>query len=246
MSTQTISTTFTVSFAPSALACAPDLSSAIIRISGVANVASDPAVEALLAAAEASVRDAGLTRDSISALPSIAAWRGVYARFGAKPNRSLCAAEALLRRVATAGPLPRINALVDLCNAVSLRSQIPIAACDIARVVGGMTIRQAAGSEQYLPLGAPEQPEQPDPGEVIYADEAGMAHSRRWNWRQSDLIKTTTDSSELILTVEAAHAGARPLVEQTTAQLLELIRPLVNGRIDAVLLDADRPGYTFV
>ncbi|PTM87780.1 B3/4 domain-containing protein [Mycoplana dimorpha] len=51
----------------------------------------------------------------------LTSWADAYQRFGAKPNRTPCSAQALRKRVLKDGKLPPINPLVDLYNAVSLK-----------------------------------------------------------------------------------------------------------------------------
>ncbi|BFU45309.1 B3/4 domain-containing protein [Krasilnikovia sp. MM14-A1004] len=171
-----------------------------------------PAVERLLTAAEDAVQARGLDKAGVAALPGVAAWRDAYRAVGLNPNRFPCAAEAIARRVAKGDRLPRINALVDLCNAVSLATSLPVASCAVGSVAKELTVRPADGTEAFLPLGRPDAPEHPEPGEVIYADGAGRAHSRRWNWRQSHVVATGTGPQRLLLTVEAADpAGAARL-----------------------------------
>ncbi|MGB8859310.1 MAG: hypothetical protein WCC60_08640, partial [Ilumatobacteraceae bacterium] len=46
-------------------------------------------------------------------------WREAYRSFGANPRRTRVSVEALLRRAAQSG-LPRIGALVDIYNAISV------------------------------------------------------------------------------------------------------------------------------
>nr|WP_240979476.1 phenylalanine--tRNA ligase beta subunit-related protein [Streptomyces sp. HNM0574] len=168
-------------------------------------------------------------------MPSIAAWRAAYTECGTSASRYPCAAESLLRRVAKSGALPRINTLVDLCNAVSLRHALPVAACSLAEITGPLAVRRADGSERYLPLGSPDTPEHPSPGEVIYADAEGGAHSRRWNWRQSHGIATMPGPARpVLLTVEGVHPGAGDDVAAALGELVEALgrltpRPLVEG-----------------
>lgn len=58
----------------------------------------------------------------------MAAWREVCTAFGSKPSRTRNSAEALAKRaLSDAGP-PRINLLVDLCNAISVAHSSPSAA----------------------------------------------------------------------------------------------------------------------
>lgn len=107
--------------------------------------------------------------------PHLVAWREAFRAFGAKRYR--CSAEALIQRVVAGEGLPRINRLVDLYNAVSVRWAIPVGGEDLDRVVGSVRLVFASGSESF------DAGDPPKPGEVVWADEAGVT-CRRWNWRQ--------------------------------------------------------------
>ena len=107
----------------------------------------------------------------LSELPTIAAWRRTFRGFGVDPTAYRSAAEALLRRLTKQGSIPSIGALVDLGNLVSIRHGLPVSVMDQRVVVGGTTVRFAEGSERFTDLGSGAS-EAPDPGEVIFADEA--------------------------------------------------------------------------
>lgn len=200
-----------------------------------------PAVDARLTAAEDALHAQRLGKADVSALPAIAAWRDAYRAVDVNPNKFPCAAESVLRRVAKGDRLPRINALVDLCNAVSLDSRLPVASCDVGDIDGELAVRLADGTETYLPLGAPDAPEQPEPGEVVYADGRGRAHSRRWNWRQGDVVKTGTGRRRILLTVESAHEGGRADVERALGLLTEALAGLGADARPPVVLDGSAP-----
>lgn len=138
--------------------------------------------------------------------PEIQAWRRAFTRMGLAPTRYRCAAESLLRRLRTGGDLPRVHPLVDLGNAVSVAYAIPVGILDTARCGGGIEVRHARGDERYLTLGGVE--EQPDPGEVIFADPLGRAHARRWTNRQSGWSAVRDDTSTILVVVEAMHDSA--------------------------------------
>ena len=98
----------------------------------VRNGPSDEASEALLAAP--SGRRAS---PASSAPPTIrASPPGVPPSPSSAPSRVAipCSAEALLARVLKGGELPRINALVDTYNAVSVRHLIPVGGEDLDRL----------------------------------------------------------------------------------------------------------------
>jgi DNA/RNA-binding domain of Phe-tRNA-synthetase-like protein len=65
--------------------------------------------------------------------PHIAAWHAAYRAFGTNPRRQRPSAEALLRRLARSGRLPRINPAVDCYNLVSATYSVPAGAFDLAK-----------------------------------------------------------------------------------------------------------------
>jgi DNA/RNA-binding domain of Phe-tRNA-synthetase-like protein len=150
-------------------------------------------------------------------LPEIQAWRKAYSSMGLKPTQYRCAAESLLRRLKKDEPFPRFHPLVDFCNALSMAYATPIAVIDAAKINGGITVRHAAGNEQYLDFsGAIEAPEA---NEVIFADEAGHAHSRRWCFRQSKESVCLPGTATALIVAEAHHASASADVAGLLAEL---------------------------
>jgi DNA/RNA-binding domain of Phe-tRNA-synthetase-like protein len=170
--------------------------------------------------ARASERLAGSTE---SEFPEIAAWRRAFSRMGLKPTQYRCASEALLRRYRTDGVLPPIHPLVDLCNAVSLAFAIPIAVFDLAGVTGDLTVRHATGTETYLTFGGTT--ENPDMGEVIFADDAGNAHARRWCNRQSALSAIRPTTHDVLIVSEAMHEHGDQDVTDLHGSLLAALPP---------------------
>jgi DNA/RNA-binding domain of Phe-tRNA-synthetase-like protein len=115
-------------------AAQPDYVALVLLASGLANGPSDAGSEAQLAAAEAHMRASRLARATDH--PHIAAWRAAFSAFGAKPSRYPSSAEALIARVLKGQPLPRVNALVDLYNAISVRHVVPVGGEDADRLEG--------------------------------------------------------------------------------------------------------------
>ncbi|SBT43342.1 B3/B4 domain-containing protein [Micromonospora auratinigra] len=221
----------------------PEYVLGLIAVPAIQVEPAHPAVSALLTAAEDALHRADLDKAGVAELPGIAAWRAAYRAVGVNPNRFPCAAESIARRVARGDRLPRINALVDLCNAVSLDAALPVASCALTGVAD-LVVRPADGTETYLPLGAPDAPERPEPGEVVYADADGRAHSRRWNWRQGHLVRTDLGRHRLLLTVEAAHPGGRAEVEAALGRLAAALDELAGGSglpRQRAVLDAGTP-----
>jgi DNA/RNA-binding domain of Phe-tRNA-synthetase-like protein len=176
-----------------------------------------------------------------SELPEIQAWRRAFAAMGLKPTQYRCAAESLLRRFRKEGALPRLHPLVDLCNAVSLAFAIPVAALDAAAIAWPLEVRYAQGDEDYLTFGG--EVEHPAAGEVIFADEAGQAHARRWTNRQSGRSAVRGPTSTVLIVAEALHDGAARDVPELIAALSADIGETWQVKPQTAILTAAAPSF---
>ena len=83
-------------------------------------------------------------------------------------------------------PLPKINALVDLYNMVSLQTGLCLGCDDFDKTSGALVFRFAKAGDSFVDMGAEAGEDPNDPpkeGEVVYADGRHVL-CRRWNWRQ--------------------------------------------------------------
>jgi DNA/RNA-binding domain of Phe-tRNA-synthetase-like protein len=199
----------------------PELAAGVAVAAGI--TASDSAVREVAGRTGRfyAAADAHLADSTEAELPQTQAWRRAFARMGLKPTQYRCASEALLRRYKKERSLPSIHPLVDLCNAVSLAYAIPIAVLDIDQIAGSLQVRYADGTESYLAFSG--EREQPNAGEVIFADDAGNVHARRWTNRQSALSAVSPATTTVLIVAEAMHESAeadvKDLIATTTAEL---------------------------
>jgi DNA/RNA-binding domain of Phe-tRNA-synthetase-like protein len=100
-----------------------------------------PELDAAFASAEAALR-------ARAPEPS-GAVRTMYKRIGLDPTKRRPSSEALLRRVLKGDPLPRINALVDVCNWCSAEFQLPYGLYDRDRIDGDVQLRLGVEGESY-------------------------------------------------------------------------------------------------
>ena len=199
----------------------PTIRAGVIHATGLANGSSPPELLEEYRAEQ----QAALTRLKATAIadhPSIAAWRRVFTRFGAKPTQYRNAAEALLRRLVKHGDIPTINTLVDIGNLVSIRYAMPVAVFDQAHIAGSTTVRFATGAELFTDLGSTDSVH-PDPGEVIFVDSNNVVSARRWCWRQSAQSATSTITVEALIVVEGHHDTAGRDVEAALGDLTSLL-----------------------
>lgn len=150
--------------------------------------------------------DARLASSSEAEMPPIQAWRRAFAQLGLKPTQYRCASEALLRRYRKDGSLPPVHPLVDLCNAASLATAIPVAVFDLDCVQSDLAVRYATGTETYLAFSG--DVEHPAPGEVVFADSAAQTHARRWTNRQSARSAVRDSTTRCLVVAEALHDTA--------------------------------------
>lgn len=80
--------------------------------------------------------------------------RALYRRFGIDPTRIRPSSEALLRRLKKGEPLPRVNSLVDVANALSVQLQVPVGLYDLEKVHGDeLVVRLGKEGESYTGIG---------------------------------------------------------------------------------------------
>ncbi|WP_225100211.1 B3/4 domain-containing protein [Streptomyces sp. CoH27] len=157
--------------------------------------------------------------------PRIDAWHTAYRSFGTNPRRIRPSVDALGRRLAKKGSLPRISPAVDSYNAVSVRHALPAGAFDLDQVKGDVDIRHADGTESFTPLGEPGTVETPRPGEIIYADTAGVL-TRHWNHRDAHRTRVTDDSAHVAFVLETLRADRDGDLLKTAAdELQSLLAP---------------------
>jgi DNA/RNA-binding domain of Phe-tRNA-synthetase-like protein len=176
-------------------------------------------------------------------LPEIRAWRRAFTRMGLRPTQYRCASEALLRRLRKEGALPKLHPLVDVCNAASAAFAIPVAVFDVAQITGHLEVRYAVGDEDYLTFSG--QTEHPGLGEVIFADQAGHVHARRWTNRQSALSAVQGSTSAVVIVAEAMHGSASSDVPQLIAAIAHELNAAWSTTPVTTALTQSAPRFTF-
>jgi DNA/RNA-binding domain of Phe-tRNA-synthetase-like protein len=154
--------------------------------------------------------------------PQILATRAAYKALGKDPARYRGSAEALLRRVIAGKGLPRINAVVDIINLVSVESRLPIGLYDLARVSGDIVFRTGQASESYKGIGKYDLNLE---GLPVFCDALGPHGS------------PTSDSERTMVTSETKHVlaviisfGGKEGLDRWTPRMSELFALYASGR----------------
>jgi DNA/RNA-binding domain of Phe-tRNA-synthetase-like protein len=215
----------------------PDYCAFSIVADSVLNGARHPVADAIAAAACA-VRSRPDWADA-----HLEAWRAAYRGFGAKPQRTPCSAEALLRRVESDGRLPAINAAVDLYNGLSVRFALPIGGENVAAYAGNPRLLRAAGDEPFDTVkdGSPCT-ETVAAGEVVWTDDRGVT-CRRWNWRQGARTRIDEATTRMWFVLERLEPMPMAALREAGTVLVAALRQLSPGAtISSALIE--RSGIT--
>lgn len=159
----------------------------------------------------------------------LASWADIYTRFGAKPNRTPCSAQALKKRVEKDGRIPSINPLVDLYNAVSLRYAVPVGGENFDAYVGTPRLSVSDGTEPFDTVANGEAViESPIKGEVIWRDDLGVT-CRRWNWRQGTRTRLDAIGGKMWFILESLGTMPANALEDAGNMLVDGLSQLAPG-----------------
>jgi Uncharacterized conserved protein len=118
---------------------------------GLKNSESTEADVALLREAEVEARQI-IQEDTLRSVPNIKAYRKTMEKAGINSNKYAVSTEAMLKRVLKGNALPTINALVDLCNVVSLQNQISLGGHDLRDIHADLSVCFSKGPNNFYPL----------------------------------------------------------------------------------------------
>src|SRR6266481_4880076 len=153
--------------------------------------------------------------------PAIAATRAAYKALGKDPARYRGSAEALLRRVIAGKGLPRINAVVDVLNLVSVESRLSIGLYDLAHTSGDIVFRAGRAGETYEGIGKYDLNLE---GLPVFCDALGPHGSPT-----SDSERTmVTSETKQVLAIIISFGGKEGL-ERWTQRMSELFQRFASG-----------------
>ena len=161
--------------------------------------------------------------------PHIRVWREAFTKLGVSASKYYSSIESLLRRALKGGPFPRINPVVDLYNAVSLKYLLPMGGHAIPPLEGDISLCFAQGAESFAPMDGGEV-ENADEGEVVYKDDNEVL-TRRWVWRQSNKDRVTVDTSSLFIPIDVMEGLETGLCERAMDEMDHGLAKNRYGRI---------------
>lgn len=191
-----------------------------VWLEGVAVAQRDVRLDEQLAAAELRVRQQPpATRIAV---------RRMFSRLGIDPTRTRPASEALLRRVCRGERLPRVHALVDVCNWCSLELQLPYGLYDGSRLEGAVVLRVGRPGEQYQRIG---QGIVHVAGRLVLVDVRGPFGNPTADSARTLVTAETTSALAVVFAPREIAAGVLPAaLDLTSARAAEFTGAREAGR----------------
>lgn len=133
--------------------------------------------------------------DKLKDYPRVRALRDFYWRLGIDPTKQRPSSEALVRRVLRGRKIPRINCIVDVGNAVSMVTMVPIGIYDLDKLYPPLRLRFAEEGEVFEPIGG--SLEKLSRGQIVLADAQRVVHV--FPHRDCDENKVTDETSNILV-----------------------------------------------
>ncbi len=158
------------------------------------------------------------------------------------PNQKPPSIASLIKRVMNGNELPFINNLVAVMNIVSLVDVVPVGGDDLKATTGNLALTIADGNENYRPLGHPDCPEAPAPGEIIYHDTTCKeVLCRGWCWRNSHATRILPTTRVVAVNVDGLGTVGESEVGRIADTLAAKIRRYCGGNQRVFVLSKDHP-----
>lgn len=220
----------------------PRLHFGILIGKGLRNCESTPSDVDLIRSGENHVRQI-IKEEELRNLPIIKEYRSTMEKAGINPNKYAVSTEAMLKRVLKGNSLSAINALVDLCNVVSLENQISLGGHDLRDIHEDLSVCFSKGTERFLPFGATEY-ETVEEGELVFTS-GDIVQTRKWIWRQSELGKMRLDTENVFFQlVGFGDNEGSPLIRALDS-LEKLIENRFGGTYQRYIVNQSNPSIEF-
>ncbi len=220
----------------------PDLTIGLVVATGMDNTHPSKEIDALLSQTIEEMKK-NFVVDKAQDHPRIRPWRSAFSKLGISGSKFPSSIESMARRVLKGDPFPRINALVDLYNSLSLKYFVPMGGHDLETLEGDIHLRFAEGWEPFTPMGGGETLVVPK-GELVYRDDREVL-TRNWVWRQCEKDKATEKTKKIFIPIDVLGEVGRERAEEIIQELQRLIPGYLGGRISSFILNRGNSSVVF-
>lgn len=213
----------------------PDLTIGMVVAMGLDNTRPSKEIEDLLSQTLEEMKK-NFIGDKAQDHPRIKPWRTAFSKLGISGSKFPSSIEAMARRVLKGDPFPRINPLVDLYNAISLKYLVPMGGHDLDTLQGNIYLRFAEGWEPFTPMGGGEKMTVPK-GELVYRDDQEVL-TRNWVWRQCEKDKATEKTKNIFIPIDVLGEVGKERAEEIIGELSQKIPNYLGGKIFSAILNS--------
>lgn len=220
----------------------PEIKFGILIGNNIKNSDTRPEDEERLRAAEAKMRGE-IKPNEIRDLNNVRLYREVVKSSGINPNKYPPSVEAMFKRIVKGGQLPVINALVDLCNAVSIEKVISLGGHDLIDIHEDLEVRYSRKGDVFLPFGS-EEYEDVEENELIFTS-GNVVQTNKWLWRQSELGKLTLNSTDVFFQLVGFEYEEGSSLYEAARDIEELVTNRFQGTCKKYLVDINNQSIEF-
>lgn len=181
--------------------------------------------------------------EQLRELHNVALYREVMTKSGINPNKYPPSVEAMFKRILKGRELPVINALVDLCNAVSVENGISLGGHDLNDIHEDLEVRYSREGDIFLPFGAEGYEEVPE-GELVFAS-GNVVQTLKWVWRQSELGKLTLNSHDVFFQLVGFEYEEGTSLFNSMNEIESLIKNRFQGVCNKYIVDVNNQFIEF-
>ncbi len=214
----------------------------IIVAHNIKNSETLPEDEQRLRKAESRMRE-DIDPNQLRQLHNVELYREIMIKSGINPNKYPPSVEAMFKRVLKGGHLPVINALVDLCNAVSIENCISLGGHDLKDISEDLEVRYSRNNDIFLPFGASEYESVPE-GELVFTS-GNKVQTLKWVWRQSELGKITLNSKNVFFQLVGFEYEEGSSLYNAMAEIENLVSERFQGMCEKYLVDVNNQYIEF-
>jgi DNA/RNA-binding domain of Phe-tRNA-synthetase-like protein len=161
-------------------------------------------------------------------IPGVTETRALFHRLDIDPTKTRPSSEALLRRVLQGKGLPRVNAVVDVCNLCSLEHQLPLGLYDRDLVKGAVRVRAGRETEGY---GGIRKQWVNLTGRLLLADDDGPFGAPTSDSRRTSV---TADTRNLLVVVFSPPERAGAHLSAALEHIADLLTRHCHATVTAV------------
>lgn len=193
-----------------------------------------------LKAAESAFFEDSKDKD-IRQIETVKRYRDVLTKAGINPNKFTASVEAMLKRVSKGNHLPNINAMVDLCNAVSIEESLSLGGHDLRDIENDLEVRYSRNGDKFLPFGETEWEEVPE-GELVFTS-GPVVQTRKWVWRQSEHGKVSDLTKDVFFQI----AGFKNMdqLKNAVKKIEDLCTDRFGGEFISFIVNKENPSIEF-